>query len=416
MAQHDFVPAWLNFSTPQPAKSLAAFERHGENLARGDARPAVSRRRHNSSDGFFNNSPLRAPAGDGLHHPSLLRHDSVDSGVAKRGQGGLGSGLWGQEGPHHGRHTKRPVGDRDRERPGPHRQRNGTFHPRKGGFLPVEGGHEDKLKFVEEDFPSLNQSESSGKPVAQPHAVGTPVGVWEHPPSAKQTITKMLVIKKVSKEDPGASFSAGFANTTVPHVTNGTKTPISSSSVYKNLVPKPAITPTKPPSSITPPIDVTLPRLKLMRRSTDRKSEFLRGLKDDRNWDGPTSTSPSEPKENRGDLQENGIPHSLSDSDTDHLSSSLEAEYRLLKAMGWQEYPENDDNFLPITDAELQEFQAKTEKLKRNRLVQNGVLLKPLLKGAPLPLLSWRSPVEPELEEVSESESTSSSQTDDDDT
>lgn len=87
---------------------------------------------------------------------------------------------------------------------------------------------------------------------------------------------------------------------------------------------------------------------------------------------------------------------------------------RLLKTMGWQEYPENDDNFLPITDAELQEFQAKTEKLKRNRLGQNGVLLKPLLKGAPLPLLSWRSPVEPELEEVSESESTSSSQTDDD--
>ncbi|XP_035642357.1 vasculin-like protein 1 isoform X2 [Oncorhynchus keta] len=437
MAQHDFVPAWLNFSTPQPAKSLAAFERHGENLARGDARPAVSRRRHNSSDGFFNNSPLRAPAGDGLHHPSLLRHDSVDSGVAKGGQGGLGSGLWGQEGPHHGRHTKRPVGDRDRERPGPHRQRNGTFHPRKGGFLPVEGGHEDKLKFVEEDFPSLNQSESIGKPVAQPHAVGTPVGVWEHPPSAKQTITKMLVIKKVSKEDPGASFSAGFANTTaVPWKPSGRETKSSfnisgwdsaftnpAASVNKLLthVTAPTYGPTygspkEPPSSITPPIDVTLPRLKLMRRSTDRKSEFLRGLKDDRNWDGPTSTSPSEAKENRGDLQENGIPHSLSDSDTDHLSSSLEAEYRLLKAMGWQEYPENDDNFLPITDAELQEFQAKTEKLKRNRLVQNGVLLKPLLKGAPLPLLSWRSPVEPELEEVSESESTSSSQTDDDDT
>ncbi|CAB1323958.1 unnamed protein product [Coregonus sp. 'balchen'] len=407
--------------------------------------------------------------GDGWHHPSLLRHDSVDSGVAKGGQGGLGSGLWGQEGPHHGRHPMRPVRDResDRKRPGPHHQRNGTFHPQKGGFLPVEGGHEDKLKFVEEDFPSLNQSESSGKPVAQPHAVGTPVGVWEHPPSAKQTMNKMLVIKKVSKEDPNAAFSAGFANTTVPHLTNGTKTPISSSSVYKSLVPKPAITPTKagpwkpsgretkssfnlsgwdsaftspaasvtkpltpvtpptygtpkevsltsdrdqratyPPSSITSPIDVTLPRLKLMRRSTDRKSEFLRGLKDERNGDGPTSTSPSDPKENRGDLQENMIPHTLSDSDTDHLSSSLEAEHRLLKAMGWQEYPENDDNFLPITDAELQEFKAKTEK--------NGVLLKPLLKGAPLPLLSWRNPVEPELEEVSESESTSSSQTSDD--
>ncbi|KAG5849975.1 hypothetical protein ANANG_G00077390 [Anguilla anguilla] len=61
MAQHDFVPAWLNFSTPQPAKSPAAsFDRHGEHLPRGDGKPSVSRRRHNSSDGFFNNDPLRA--------------------------------------------------------------------------------------------------------------------------------------------------------------------------------------------------------------------------------------------------------------------------------------------------------------------------------------------------------------------
>lgn len=54
MAQHDFVPAWLNFSTPQSAKSpTATFEKHGEHLPRGDRRFGVSRRRHNSSDGFF---------------------------------------------------------------------------------------------------------------------------------------------------------------------------------------------------------------------------------------------------------------------------------------------------------------------------------------------------------------------------
>ncbi|XP_041705286.1 vasculin-like protein 1 isoform X1 [Coregonus clupeaformis] len=460
MAQHDFVPAWLNFSTPQPAKSHAAFERHGEHLARGDALPGVSRRRHNSSDGFFNNDPLRAPAGDGWHQLSLLWHDSVDSGMAK---GGLGRGLptwhtgtWGQERPQQGRHPKRPVGER--ERPGALRQCNGTFHPRRGPLPSNEGGQKDKLKFEEEGFPSLNP-ESSGKPVAQSRAVGTPVGVWEHPPGAKQTMTKMLVIKKVSKEDPGAAFSAGFANTR-PHLTNSTKTPVSGPSVYKNLMTKPATAPTKtgpwksngretktsfnfsgqdssftnPAASVTkplitsvtpsthvspkePPSSITPPCLKLMHRSTDRKSEFLRGLKDERNGDGPTSTSPSatpESQENGGEVPENGISHSLSNTDTDHLSSMLEAEHRLLKAMGWQEYPENDVNFLPLTDEELKEFQDKTKKLKRNRLGQNGVLLKPFLKGLPL-LLSWRNPLEPELEEVTETESTSSSQTSDDD-
>lgn len=266
----------------------------------------------------------------------------MDSGVAKGNQGGLGSGhgwketpSWhgaprGQEGPHHhhGRHAKRGGGDRDRQ--GGHRQRNGNFHPRKGAPFQDrysdEERNEDKLKFVEEDFvsvfpdrsaqfrclvcctflrlfsdfflctmqPSLNP-ETTGKPVSQARAVGTPAGVWgmetclvtdavtvvymlcetkvflgchthtnthhiclnvlcvsstcsscssENPPSAKQTMSKMLVIKKVSKEDPSAPFSAGFASAS-PLPANGSKVPITGPSVYKNLVPKPATAPTK---------------------------------------------------------------------------------------------------------------------------------------------------------------------------
>ncbi|XP_064189718.1 vasculin-like protein 1 [Anguilla rostrata] len=497
MAQHDFVPAWLNFSTPQPAKSPAAsFDRHGEHLPRGDGKPSVSRRRHNSSDGFFNNDPLRAPAGDGWAQPLLLRHDSVDSGVAKGGHGGLVGGPgwkeapawhgapWGQEGGagshhhhhHHGRHPKRGGGDRDRDRDrdrqGGHRQRNGNFHPRKGApfqdKFSDEERKEDKLKFVEEDFPSLNP-EANGKPASQARAVGAPAGVWENPPSAKQAVSKMLVIKKVSREDPGAAFSAGFASTG-PLPTNGTKVPITGPSVYKNLVPKPAVAPTKsgpwkpsgreakpgfhfsgrdsaftspasatkpstpvsaaphappkePPSSTTPPIDVTPPRLKLMRRGTDRKSEFLRALKDERNGEEASCHSPGtpgegdgstpEPKEySEGLCHENGVSHSLSDSDTEHLSSSLEAEHRLLKAMGWQEYPENDDNFLPLTEDELKEFRAKTEQLKKNGFGRNGVLPKP--RAVALQFTRWRGGVEAGLEEASESETSSSSQTSDD--
>ncbi|XP_061786732.1 vasculin-like protein 1 [Nerophis lumbriciformis] len=485
MAQHDFVPAWLNFSTPQPAKSpAAALDRPGEPHLHREGRNTVSRRRHNSSDGFFNNGSLRAPTGDGWQQPSLLlRHDSVDSGVAKGGHSGLAGGscwkdtpswhgsLRGAQDSHHhqGRHTKRGGGDRDRQ--GGHRQRNGNYHPRKGTSyqdkFPNEerkDGKDDKLKFVEEDFPSLNP-ETTGKPATQMRAVAPRAGVWENPPSGKQMVSKMLVIKKVSKEDPGTAFSAGFASAgALP--ANGAKAPIIGSSVYKNLVPKPAVAPTKSnqwkgggreiakssrdsvftnpsatkastplsapphntpkehPSSTTPPIDIAPSRLKLMRRGPDRKSEFLRALKDEGTGELTTSSSPGtsgegesstpEPKVYSEDVcHENGLSYSLSDSDTEHLSSSLEAEHRLLKAMGWQEYPENEDNFLPLTEDELREFQTKTEQLKRNAPQRNGVL--PRARGVTLHFTPWRSVAEAHVEECSESETSSSSQTSDDD-
>uniref|UniRef100_A0A8C8HYL7 GC-rich promoter binding protein 1-like 1 n=1 Tax=Oncorhynchus tshawytscha TaxID=74940 RepID=A0A8C8HYL7_ONCTS len=449
MAQHDFVPAWLNFSTPQPAKSPAAsLEKHGDPHHHRNSRAAVSRRRHNSSDGFFNNGPLHAPAGDGWQQPSLLlRHDSVDSGVAKGGHGGLAGGsCWKEAHPtwhgapraaqdrhhHPGRQPKRHgTGGGDRQ--GGHRQRNGNFHPRKSApgtlyqdkFPNDEHSREDNLKFVEEDFPSLNP-ETTGKPGNQMRPVAPHAGVWENPPSGKQMVSKMLVIKKVSKEDPGCTaFSTGFASSGAPPI-NGSKAlpTITSSthSVYKNLVPKSAMVPTKPPQwkpsgrdstkpglhlsgrdsvftspvsaakpatqlhshntpkerpfSTTPPIDIaSSSRLKLMRRGPDRKSDFLRTLKDEVTGDLTSSSSPGTPGEgesstpepkaySQGVCNENGLSHSLSDSDTDHLSSSLEAEHRLLKAMGWQEYPENDDSFLPLTQEELREFQTKTEHVR----------------------------------------------------
>ncbi|XP_061695067.1 vasculin-like protein 1 isoform X1 [Syngnathoides biaculeatus] len=490
MAQHDFVPAWLNFSTPQPAKSPAAtLDKQSEPHHHKEGRNAVSRRRHNSSDGFFNNGSLRAPAGDGWQQPSLLlRHDSVDSGVSKGGHSGLAGGpCWketpswhggprgAQDGHHHhhhhqGRHPKRGGGDRDRQ--GGHRQRNGNFHPRKGTSyqdkFPNEerkDNKEDKLKFVEEDFPSLNP-ETTGKPGTPMRPVAANAGVWENPPSGKQMVSKMLVIKKVSKEDPSTAFSAGFASAGGGLPANGAKAPITGSSVYKNLVPKPAVAPTKStqwkagtreiaksgrdsvfpnpvsavktsnpvsvpqhnnpkehPSSTTPPIDIAPSRLKLMRRGPDRKSDFLRALKDEGTGELTTSSSPGtsgegesstpEPKAYSEDVcHENGLSYSLSDSDTEHLSSSLEAEHRLLKAMGWQEYPENDDNFLPLTEDELREFQTKTEQLKRNGL-QNGVL--PRARGVTLHFTPWRSVAEAHVEEASESETSSSSQTSDDD-
>lgn len=108
-----------------------------------------------------------ADSGDGWQQPSLLRHDSVDSGVAKGSGGGLGSGQGWKEPAswqhhHQGRHGKRGGGgggERERQGGG-HRQRNGNFHPpRKAGpyqdRYSDEERNEDKLKFVEEDFVSV---------------------------------------------------------------------------------------------------------------------------------------------------------------------------------------------------------------------------------------------------------------------
>lgn len=52
---------------------------------------------------------------------------------------------------------------------------------------------------------------------------------------------------------------------------------------------------------------------------------------------------------------------------------------RLLREMGWQEYPENDENYLPLTEDELKEFQIKSEQVCLQLL---------LLVTALLPLLS----------------------------
>ncbi|KAI4548820.1 hypothetical protein MG293_001150 [Ovis ammon polii] len=130
-------------------------------------------------------------------------------------------------------------------------------------------------------------------------------------------------------------------------------------------------------ASTTPPIAISSSLLtKLTRRTTDRKSEFLKTLKDDRNGDVSESresekledsegNSTPEPKENGEEgCHQNGLTLPVKE-DREALSHSLEAEHRLLKAMGWQEYPENDENCLPLTEDELRESYMKTAADKK---------------------------------------------------
>ncbi|XP_063283761.1 vasculin-like protein 1 isoform X2 [Pelobates fuscus] len=428
MAQHDFVPAWLNFSTPQSTKSSSGIvERHGEHLPRGEGRLGVSRRRHNSSDGFFNNGPLRT-SGDSWHQPSLLRHDSVDSGVSK-GSNGSQSGWHGPSRGQDGASQRTGGSGTNGAGNASHRTRNGNVLSRKNistqDKQPAEAREEKnaerkKLQFEEEDFPSLNPE--TGKQVMQNKQTGTPTGVWENPPSAKQPL-KVLVIKKISKEDPSA-FSAAFASP-VPHLSNGSsnKTNPSGPIVYKNLLQKPAVSLAKGTASVTPPLEHSISRLtRMTRRIPDKKSEFLKALKDEQDAD---------PTEDRDidKLEEVQSPSDLNDLDGEHSDPfhhngistsqegkrerfiySLEAEYRLLKAMGWQEYPENEEDFLPLTEEELQEFHIKSQQLKRNGMGQNGFLRQPRRCAL---LFAWRCPLTPDPSECSASDTSSTDTSDD---
>ncbi|XP_060685837.1 vasculin-like protein 1 isoform X2 [Hemiscyllium ocellatum] len=473
MAQHDFVPAWLNFPTSQTSnKSSSTTEKHSDHFARGDGRFGITRRRHNSSDGFFSNGLLRA-AGDGWYQPSLLRHDSVDSGVSKGVQVSLfGNQVCKENASWH--NTNRGHDSvNQRSSSNSHRHWNGNFHNRKNsGFQdkpPAEVKDEkkdekdEKLQFEEEDFPSLNPD--AEKQPSQSRPVSTPAGVWENPPSAKQPVSKMLVIKKVLKEEP--IFSTSFCSSGNPFSNSNKNT--ANPSVYKNLIPKPATPPTKPgpwksvarenkpgllysgqdsaitspvamikpsvqstsschispketPSSTTPPIEISTNRLmKLTRVKSDKKSEFLKTLKDDRNDEISEHTDFNKLEDCVRNIPEtnengkaNGHQHSLSfcGPEKDYLSSSLEAEHRLLKAMGWQEYSENDDNFLPLTEDELREFQAKTEQLKKNGFRKNGFQLKN--RCTALHFTDWRGFFNTGLHEASDSETSSSTNSDDD--
>ncbi|NWR62745.1 GPBL1 protein, partial [Bucorvus abyssinicus] len=179
--------------------------------------------------------------------------------------------------------------------------------------------------------------------------------------------------------------------------------------------------PKESPSSTTPPIEICSSRLtKLMRRTTDKKSEFLKALKDDRNGeitenrdcdkldDVRLFNSTPEPKENwEENCHQNGLSLPLPE-EGENLSHSLEAEHRLLKEMGWQEYPENDENYLPLTEDELKEFQIKSEQRRRNGFGKNG-----FLQGRGSSLFHWRSTFKTKIED-SDTE-TSSSETSDDD-
>ncbi|KAM6328685.1 vasculin isoform 3-T10 [Alca torda] len=434
MAQHDFAPAWLNFPTPPsstkisqvyccaPLQSSLSFEKHSENFSWTENRYEANRRRHNSSDGFDPN--IERPNGG---------HFGRKEKNSWRSQGRNGTENINHRGGYHG---------------GGSRVRTSTFHSGKGQGLHENnvpdketGKKEDKevpKQFEAEDFPSLNPEYE--RELNQNKSLAA--GVWEYPLNPKSRSPRMLVIKKGSTKELQISGFPVVGSLHSQPVRNGTGT-----SVYKGLVPKPVTPPAKcNRSNSSSPVDkVGQPRLtKLTRMRTDKKSEFLKALKQDRveeehedenhagqekgdeSFNLHNSNSPHQERDINRNFeneipQENGnasvtsqqIIRSSAFPQADVLSSSLEAEHRLLKEMGWQEDSENDETCAPLTEDEMREFRVISEQLQKNGLRKNGIWKNGLIcnfKFSP-----WKNSTFKSALENDDSETSSSDTSDDDD-
>ncbi|XP_032530885.1 vasculin isoform X2 [Chiroxiphia lanceolata] len=414
MAQHDFAPAWLNFPTPPSStKSSLNFEKHSENFSWTENRYEANRRRHNSSEGFDPNTGQP----NGGHFGRKERSDW-------RSQVRNGPENINHRGGYHG---------------GSSCTRTSAFHCGKG-----QGLHdnisipdnetrkkEDKEvpnQFEAEDFPSLNPEYEK-----EPNQIKSlAAGVWEYPLNPKSRSQRMLVIKKGNTKELRISGFPAVGNLHSQLVRNGSGT-----SVYKGLVPKPVTPPAKPTqwksqakenklgNAFPPesaygvgsfsPFKSTLKAFVVTQNSVkeDDESFNLRNSNSHHERDINRNFENEIPQENgNASITPQQIIQSSTFPQANVLSSSLEAEHRLLKEMGWQEDSENDETCAPLTEDEMREFQVISEQLQKNGLRKNGILKNGLIcnfKFSP-----WKnSTFKPALE--NEDSETSSSDTSDDD-
>ncbi|XP_077318818.1 vasculin isoform X1 [Lithobates pipiens] len=404
MAQHDFAPAWLNFPPPPPStKTSLSSDKPSENVVRPDSRYSVTRRRHNSSDAF---------------DASLGRSNGGNFGRKEkngwRSQSRNGSENVNLSGTFNGTGS---------------RSRSSTFHGgkthghREGSSLENETSRkedrEKRKQFEAEDFPSLNPEHD--KEVNQNKSLSA--GVWEYPLNSKSRSSRMLVIRKGMKDDfSWSGYPITTSSTHVPLAKNGMD-------ISKDLEPKDS-SPTKENSNAlldenniesssetfrsnkTVHNDLTDSSQTSMQEEVD-SSSFSNRMNICQEHDINLNFDQNEiPQGNGNSFNSRQITRSSTFPQEVVLSSSLEAEHRLLKEMGWQEDSENDEIYAPLTEDELREFQIISQQLQKNGLRKNSLLKNGLsfeLKFDP-----WKHNTFTTTNENNDTETSSSDTSDDD--
>ncbi|KAE8636281.1 hypothetical protein XENTR_v10002923 [Xenopus tropicalis] len=339
MAQHDFAPAWLNFPTPPSStKPFLYSDKHSEGLGRSDCAFNVNRQRHSSSDAF--DSAIGRP-----HGGNLAKREKI----AWRPQSRAGA---------------EPTWQRDTS-PHPYSMKS-QLHSENNTSeidLPRKVDREERKMFEVEDFSSLYPEHERGKN-------SFAAGLWEYPVSDRSRSSQMLGIKKGVKDDfslSGYSIAAGNQSLPGKHWAGIKK------EECKSLTKE---------SSIGSSFYQDCPHEKY-RPNTSLHAELLAVTpcslegEEDTNLNNRNGSCPERDinlnfdenkiSEDNGNTLMSGQISSAYPPDG-VLSSSLEAEFRLLREMGWQEDSENDETCAPLTEDEMKEFQAISEQLQKNGL------------------------------------------------
>lgn len=219
----------------------------------------------------------------------------------------------------------------------------------------------------------------------------------------------MMVIKRMPKEEPLSAPPPSARDPVLQRIS----------------MPKSLSLPAKTSRScsLSPVEPSSQPRLmmRLTRMRSDRKSHFLKALKQDMEGEELQHHGKDQDRfrlqdnGNHGDENCNGYggvrgagngAHHSQRNGNGHtkqqqllrsstfpqqealLSSSLEAEHRLLKEMGWQEESEDDEACAPLTEDEMREFQTISDQLQRNGLRRTCLLR---LGSSGDPGILWRT-------------------------
>ncbi|XP_064624357.1 vasculin-like [Lineus longissimus] len=187
----------------------------------------------------------------------------------------------------------------------------------------------------DDDFPSLNGDVIEGEKSGQQ---GTVSGnsAWENPPKVQNNMSD----SRQSSPDIQSREETNDKN---------------SSSMYKAVVSKATLS-KKIQNRDSPKMNGQVQR--------DKKTEILQNMRKRGSPDiNSNDKAHHENGDGKEDLRSSMETLKIDESGTDLLSSSLEAEQRLLREMGWKD--EDDEEYV-ITEDDMKEFKNLSEQMKQN--------------------------------------------------
>ncbi|XP_054707865.1 vasculin-like isoform X2 [Uloborus diversus] len=440
---HDFAPAWLKIPTYNNFKPSGACSERGGHTSRRDEHSFGFTRHNKESDSlasyqFFNDCRKERDDFDDPH-PAInnVHYYGMDNGF----NGSCNNQALLSRRPHSRHDFRISLSYAKGETQNKHMTANSILYGHKSkGKLHENNGVSNNVisdgrgigvtsNNFNQEFPSL-QGDISEEPTTPPPSLNG--SAWEKPRNIKIHNAgigkKIQLVKKPVKGEnscessrkspassssgpltkPSSSISSISSSHTVivtPVAKGGSSTcraltPAKSTLIKKQV--REGVKVINKKSSITPPPSThSMEILVKHPKAPGNKSEFLKALRNEKKEldenEREFSEKNNSPNKDDISIMSNSEDHPVNgidisklsfndEKEKSFLSSSLEAEERLLREMGWKEEVSDDENYAPLTEDELREFRDREQIIKKNGIRRNLLAnLSPLRLAPPFP-------------------------------